>query len=376
MAAEYKDYYKILGVEKGADEQTIKTAYRKLARKLHPDVNQHDKNAEEKFKDVNEAYDVLSDPDKRVKYDQYGDQWRAFSQNGAPGPGGFGGGYPTGGVHVSPDAAGFGGLDDLFSTLFGGAEGRGFGGFANAGRAPQSRQSADVDYKTEISFAEAYSGTTRSFTITVPEACSKCHGHGRVATAKGKNCPTCNGTGKVRGARAIFGNAVCPDCEGTGQAMETCQQCYGQGTIETQRRLNDVRIPAGIRDGQRLRLAGQGPSGSDLYLNITIRPDARFERREDDILTDFEVPYITAALGGEARIETPEGSKPFDVPPGTQTGQAFRLAGKGMPRLKGGGKGNLIARAKITVPKTLSARERDLLEEIAALKQNPVPAGK
>jgi molecular chaperone DnaJ len=373
MAADYKDYYKILGVDKSADEQTIKTAYRKLARKLHPDVNQNDPTAEEKFKDVTEAYDILSDSEKRAKYDQYGDQWRAYSQ-GAPG-GGFAQGYPTGGIHVSPEAAGFGGLDDLFSTLFGGAEGGGFGGFSSGGR--QHQRSADVEYKVDISFAEAYNGTTRSFSVSLPEACPNCHGHRKVPTVRTKNCPTCNGTGKARGgARSLFTNVPCPDCDGTGQAMEICQECHGRGTIETQRKLNDVQIPAGIRDGQRLRLGGQGPNGSDIYLIITVRTDARFERRDDDIYTDFDVPYTVAALGGEARIETPEGTKPLDVPPGTQTGQAFRMTGRGMPKLKGGGKGNLIARAKITVPKTLTLKERDLLNELATLRQDVVSAGK
>jgi DnaJ-class molecular chaperone len=153
--------------------------------------------------------------------------------------------------------------------------------------------------------------------------------------------------------------------------METCSVCHGQGNIDNQRRLNDVRIPAGIKDGQRLRLAGQGPNGSNLYLRIAIRTDPRFERREDDIYTDFDVPYTVAALGGEAMVDTPEGAKPLDVPAGTQTGQAFRLTGRGMPKLKGG-KGNLIARAKITVPKNPSPRERDLLKEIASLRNDGV----
>jgi molecular chaperone DnaJ len=374
MAADYKDYYKILGIDKSADEATIKSAYRKLARKHHPDVNQNDKTSEEKFKDVSEAYEVLSDADKRTKYDQYGDQWKAFSQNGAPA--GYRPGYSSGGTYVNPEGPGFGGLDDLFATLFGGADGGGgFGGFANAGRQQQPQRGQDIDYRVEISFAEAYNGTTRSFTATLPETCPRCHGHGRVAPVKGKNCPTCHGTGKAKGTRSLFGNAPCPDCEGTGQAMEICPECHGQGSIETQRRLNDVRIPAGIKEGQKLRLAGQGPKGADLYLKISIRADARFERHDDDIHTDFEIPYTVAALGGEAKIETPEGPKPLDIPAGTQTGQAFRLTGKGMPKLKGGGKGNLIARAKITVPKNLSPRERDLLKEIASLRQDGVTVG-
>jgi molecular chaperone DnaJ len=370
MANEYKDYYKVLGVDKASDEQTIKAAYRKLARKHHPDVNQNDATAEEKFKDVSEAYEVLSDPEKRQKYDQFGDQWKAYSQAG---PGGFNPGAGASVNYVHTDATGFGGLDDLFSTLFGGGDGGGgFGGFSTGKRAAQPSQ--DVDYKVDISFAEAYSGTTRSFTVSLPETCPKCHGQGRVATARGKNCPSCNGTGKARGGRALFGNTPCADCDGTGQAMETCPECRGAGTVETQKRLNDVRIPAGIKDGQRLRLAGQGPNGSNLYLRISIRPDARFERREDDIYTDFDVPYTVAALGGEAKVETPEGSKPLDIPAGTQTGQAFRLTGRGMPKLKGG-KGNLIARARITVPKNLSPRERDLLKEIASLRQDRVTIG-
>ena len=244
MAVDYKDYYKILGLSKTATEKEIKAAYRSLARKYHPDVNPGDKSAEEKFKDVGEAYEVLSDSDKRSKYDQFGDQWKSYSQGGGfsgggqPG-GGFGGSGFGGGRQPDFDFGGAGGssasIDDFLSSLFGGAAGGGtagpsggFGGFSGrgAGRmSPQAEQ--DTEYPVEITLEEAYHGTTRSFTVTIPETCGQCGGAGAVTVGKDKPCPMCSGSGKVKGGRGLFGQSVCPQCGGTGQATETCPECHG-----------------------------------------------------------------------------------------------------------------------------------------------------
>ena len=386
MAGEYKDYYKILGVEKAADEKEIKSAYRKLARKYHPDVNQNDKTAEGKFKELQEAYEVLSDKDKRDKYDQYGDQWKAFTQNG--GFGGYGGAQPSSNVRYEygngAGGAGFNGIDDLFSTLFGGdprmQQANGFGGFgAGAGGGAQRPrteypQRQDVEYGVEISFDEAYHGTSRSFTINVSESCPRCHGSGTVPAGKNQTCATCGGSGKSRG-RSLFGSGVCPDCNGSGEAQQPCPECHGRGVVERQKRLSQIKIPAGVKDGQRIRLQGQGSNGGDLYLKIAVANDPRYERKESDIYTSFSVPYTVASLGGEASVETPEGRKRLNIPAGTQTSQKFRLTGLGMPVLKGTGRGNLYASAEISVPKQLSPREKELLSELAKLRQDEVTIG-
>jgi molecular chaperone DnaJ len=389
MAVDYKDYYKILGLSKTATEKEIKAAYRGLARKYHPDVNPGDKSAEEKFKDVGEAYEVLSDADKRSKYDQFGDQWKSYSQGGGQGSSGSSGSQPGsgfgGGRQPDFDFGGAGGnsasIDDFLSSLFGGSgagagtagPSGGFGGFSGrpTGRmSPQTEQ--DAEYPVDITLEEAYRGTTRSFTVTIPETCGQCGGAGAVTVGKGNPCPMCGGSGKVKGGRGLFGNSLCPQCGGTGQATEACPECHGEGTVTRQRRLSDIKIPPGVTDGQRIRLAGQGGGGGDLYLKIKIKPNARFERIGDDLKTDFLVPYTVAALGGEASVETFDGPRTLNVPAGTQGGQSFRLKGQGMPVLKGGGRGNLSATVKMTVPKDLSPRERDLLLELAKLRSDSV----
>ena len=375
MAVDYKDYYKILGLPKTATDKEIKAAYRTLARKHHPDVNAGDKKSEDAFKDIGEAYDVLSDPDKRAKYDQYGDQWKSFSQGGGPG---YGGG-PTGGTYTTTDFGGAG-FDDFLSSLFGGAGGFGGGqtspfggGFGRTGTAP-SRATQDAEYPIEITLEEAYKGTGKSFTVSLPETCGRCGGSGAVSAGKGKPCPLCSGTGKTKGGRGLFGNNACPQCGGSGQAVEVCPECHGEGEVNRQKKLSAVQIPAGVESGQRIRLAGQGAGGGDLYLKVTVRPDTRFERDGPDLTTDFFVPYTVATLGGEASVDTFNGAKTLRVPAGTQSGQKFRLTGQGMPILKskGGGQGNLYARAKVSVPKDLSPREKELLTELASLRGDAV----
>ena len=385
MAVDYKDYYQILGLSKTATEKEIKAAYRGLARKYHPDVNPGDKSAEEKFKDVGEAYEVLSDADKRSKYDQFGDQWKSYSQGGGFGGGQENGSAGSGGRQPDFDFGGTSGssasIDDFLSSLFGGqgggfsgGQGGGFGGF-NAGRAPgrvSPQSEKDTEYPVEVTLEEAYRGTTRSFTISLPETCGQCGGAGAVSVGRDRPCPMCSGSGKVKGGRGLFGQSLCPQCSGTGQATEACPECRGEGTVTKQRRLSDIKIPPGVTDGQRIRLAGQGGGGSDLYLKIKIKPNSRFERIGDDLKTEFTVPYTVAALGGEASVETFDGPRVLNVPAGTQSGQSFRLKGQGMPILKGGGRGNLSATVKLTVPKDLSPRERDLLLELAKLRSDTV----
>ena len=371
MAVDYKDYYQILGLPKTATEKEIKAAYRKLARQYHPDVNPGDKTAEDKFKNVGEAYEVLSDSDKRAKYDQFGDQWKSYSQGSAQPGASYSSDFDFGGM-----GGGQGGMDDFLASLFGGAAGGGQGGFGgfNAGRPARGGRQAqqDVEYPLEISLEDAYKGVTRTLTLSLPETCGRCGGAGAVSAGKNKPCPMCGGTGKVKGGRGLFGASLCPQCSGTGQATEICPDCRGEGSVTKQRKLSDVKIPAGVADGQRIRLAGQGAGGGDLFLKIKVRPSLQYERTGDDLRTDFTVPYTVAALGGEAFVETFGGRKTLNIPPGTQSGQAFRLTGLGMPKLKGVGSGNLYAKVKMTVPKDLSPRELDLLTELATLRSDSV----
>ncbi len=380
MAVDYKDYYKILGLPKTATEKEIKAAYRNLARQFHPDVNPGDKSAEDKFKNVGEAYEVLSDSDKRVKYDQFGDEWKSYSQGGSPGPSGARGGVRT--EYDFGGAGGGAGIDDFLSSLFGGAAGGGqaggpsggFGGFSSGRPAARSARasSQEVEQTVEISLEEAYKGTSKNFTVTIPDTCARCGGAGAISSGKGRPCPMCAGSGKVKGGRNMFGNSICPQCGGTGEATAVCPDCHGEGAVSKPRKISDVKIPAGIADGQRIRLAGQGAGGGDLFLKIKVKLNSQYERTGDDLRTDFAVSYTVAALGGEAPVETFTGRKTLNVPPGTQSGQSFRLTGQGMPKLKGGGAGDLYARVKMTVPKDLSPRERDLLTELAKLRSDGV----
>jgi DnaJ-class molecular chaperone len=327
MGPTYKDYYAILGVDKKASEKDIKAAYRKLARKHHPDVNRNNPAAEEKFKEVTEAYEVLSDAEKRQKYDTYGEQWKAFSQGGGNGfPGGAAQGFPGGFRREYGGEADASDLNDLFASLFGGEFG-GLGGGSRMGErfggvrtAP--RKGRDVESQITVSLDDAYNGTTRSLALAIP-------------------------TGRYD---------------------------LDRGTEEATTRRVEVKIPAGVADGQKIRLAGQGgpgPAGSgDLYLVVHVAPHPTFERKGDDLYVDVAFPYTTAALGGEVKVPTIKGTRlTMRVPAGTQSGQTFRLGGQGMPRLKGGGHGDLYARAKLTVPKDLTSRERELLTELATLRK-------
>jgi len=366
---EFKDYYATLGVPKTATEKEIKQAYRRLARKYHPDVNPGNKQAEEKFKEISEAYEVLSDKDKRAKYDQYGEYWRQATKAGAEGwPGGFT-------TQTGPGAPEFdlgGGFSDLFETLFGGRTRT----TTSRGRTRQA-PGRDITHDIEVTLEEAYSGATRNLVLTVPEACPVCGGTGDQPGARRQTCPTCRGTGRSSGIGGLLGQD-CETCGGAGTvAAERCSNCRGTGSVERQRRL-EVKIPPGVDEGSKIRLAGEGSPGvpggprGDLYLTVHVRPHPQFERKGDDLTVEVPITFPEAALGAEISVPTLTGRVKMKVPPGTQSGQSFRLAGLGMPRLRGSGRGDQYVKVKVTVPRNLAPREREIISELASLrKENP-----
>jgi DnaJ-class molecular chaperone len=323
-----KDYYQILGVSRNASEKEIKQAYRRLARKHHPDLNPGDKSAEAKFKEINAAYEVLSNSEKRKKYDQFGDQWEYAEQFAkAGGREGVRWDFGKGGTTFEyGDSSGFG---DIFSSLFGDA---GLG--SRMKRGPQRGQ--DVESPIEVSLEEAYHGSTRVIQLETAEPCTACGGTGRVS------------------------NRVCTICNGAG------------GKIVPKRL--EVKIPAGVRDGSRIRIAGEGGPGraesskGDLYLVVKFLPNKLFERKGDDLYTEFSVPLSTAILGGEVRLPTLDGSLALKIPLETQNGKVFRLAGKGMPRLGNSDYGNMFAKVKVVLPTNLTEEEKKLFERLRSLR--------
>ena len=330
MALEYKDYYRILGVDRNADEKAIKSAYRKLARKYHPDVA---KGKEEQFKEVTEAYEVLSDPEKRQRYDTLGPDWQHFATGtpGAPGPGGFT--YTTGDV---------GDFSDFFRTIFGdlgtrGGAGRGVSveDLLGGGRRGRAR-GEDVQGNVEITLEEAYHGARKAFTIEGEEPCPTCHGSGHVG---GRSCGTCNGSGGQRTRRSI-----------------------------------DVRIPAGVKTGQRVRVSGEGGgqagSRGDLYLAVTVAPHPLYERKGDDLRFELPITAPEAALGSTVEVPTLRGRVSMKIPPATSSARTFRLPGYGMPRLKGGGSGDQLVRVRIVMPNDLTPEERELYERLKSQRHD------
>jgi len=325
-----KDYYAMLGVKRGASDKEIRRAYRRLARKYHPDVNAGDKAAEEKFKEINAAYEVLSDAEKRRKYDLYGEQWQYADQfEQARREAGqrwswSGRGAPSGGFDLGD--LGFGDLGDLLGGLF-------------AGTRTRPRRGEDVQHMAEVSLAEAYRGTSRVLNMQTEEPCTTCSGSGRLV------------------------GAVCHVCQGSGVTMRS-------------RRL-EVKIPPGVTDGSRVRVAGEGPRPSgrgggargDLYLVISVRPHERFSRRGDDLHTEVNVSLLDAVLGGEVAVPTLKGKAMLKIPPLTQNGRVFRLTGLGMPHLGGAAKGDLYAKVEVILPAELSPEERELFEKLKAMRK-------
>lgn len=367
--AEKRDYYEVLGVSKTASADEIKSAYRKLAMKYHPDRNPGDKAAEEKFKEAAEAYDVLHDAEKRQRYDQLGHQ--AF-EGGA-------GGYGPGGMNMddifSMFGDLFGGRGGGFSGSFGGFEDM-FGGGRRSRRANPNapRRGDDMTFRLDIDFDEAIFGSERELELTLPEQCSECHGTGAAPGSKRVTCKTCGGAGVVIGGSGFFQvRQTCPTCGGEGSVLEKpCKKCRGAGHVSAARKIS-LRIPAGVDNGSRLRLTGKGAGGlrggenGDLYVLLGVRESEIFERDGQDLSVDIPVSPVTAALGGTVSVPTPEGEAQLKIPAGTPNGKVFRLRGKGVPSLRGGAPGDLDARIVFEVPANLDRKQRAALEEFQKL---------
>ncbi|PYV12456.1 MAG: molecular chaperone DnaJ [Acidobacteria bacterium] len=365
-----EDYYSILGVARDAKEPAIKKAYRRLARKYHPDVNPGDKTAEERFKKVQEAYDVLSDPKKRALYDQYG----FYSENLREHPPESGG--PSAGSARGFDFSGFdfsgagrSSFRDIFSELFGGE--------ARA-REAEPGKGEDIEHHLNISFVEALRGLSTPLTIDRYDACSACEGTGQDRSKRQQVCPTCNGTGQEVKSHGIMRfSSTCRTCGGTGRTGNNCTVCGGSGRIPVRETLT-VRIPPGVDTGYRMRVPRKGNGGrlggpnGDLYLIITVRPHEFFRREGDDIHCTVPITVTEAALGTKIEVPTIDGKTLLRIPPGTQSGQKFRLRGKGAPSLRGQGQGNQIVEVRVVVPRIDDERSKEILKGLARLNpENP-----
>lgn len=354
-----RDYYEVLGVGRSASDADIKKAYRQLAKKYHPDMNPGDKEAENKFKEVNEAYEVLSDAQKRARYDQFGHE--------QPGAGGAGGGYSDFGGFGG--GFGGGGFDDIFSAFFGGGGG-GFGGQRNTG----PERGDDLRYDLTISFEEAAFGCSKEISVSKDEECAACKGTGARAGTSPTTCPTCKGTGQVRVTQNTpFGRIqnvrTCETCHGEGRIIkEPCPKCNGRGKTRSPKKIS-FNIPAGIDNGQAITLRGQGEPGErggqpgDLYIRITVRPHKMFKRQDYDLYLDVPISFTQAALGGEIDVPTLGGTIKYSVPEGTQPGTMFRIKGQGIQNLRGVGKGDLFIKTNVEVPKKLTDKQKELLRQ-------------
>ncbi len=355
-----RDYYEVLGVGRDASAEDIKRAYRKLARQYHPDVNKDDPQAEEKFKEINEAYRVLSDPKTREQYDRFGHDAFGGANGAGPGPGGFGPFGPFGEGGFDP----FGDLFDLFGVFTGGRRQR--------SRGPVRGQ--DMQAELEVEFHEAAFGAEKTVSIPRVELCGHCSGTGAEPGTPIQTCPDCQGTGEVRHVRrTAFGQfvnvTVCSRCGGEGRwAATPCRECRGQGHVQRQRRIS-VKVPAGVDNGTRIRLSGEGHAGQrggppgDLYLYVRVRPHPVFVRDGADVLCEVPISFVQAALGAEIEVPTLEGTHKLTIRPGTQPGAEFRLPGKGIPRVGGYGRGDEIVRIKVEIPRRLTERQKELLRE-------------
>ncbi len=347
-----RDYYEVLGVEKNASDSEVKKAYRKQAVKYHPDRNEGSKEAEEKFKDLAEAYSVLSDTKKRQMYDQFGKE----------------------GLRGAGFSPGFSSVDDIFSSfgsLFDDLFGFGFGGNRTRSRTGP-RRGSDLRYDLEVSFHEAVLGTDRELTLTHPVPCEACQGSGAAPGTSRKTCTRCGGSGQLMQSQGFFTIATtCPLCQGAGQVIENpCTDCQGSGEVSQDRNVS-VTIPAGVDDGTRMRLTGEGTAGDrggpagDLYVFLHVLPDENFVRDGNDLHTEVVIHFVQAVLGASIEIPLIEGSKIIDVRAGSQPGDLIKLKGEGVPRLRGHGQGNLVVHLKVEIPKKINSEQKDLLRKFA-----------
>ena len=359
--ADKRDYYEVLGLSKSASDDDIKKAYRRIAKECHPDLHPDDKAAEARFKEANEAYAILSDPDKKAKYDQFG--FAGVDPNYGAGAGGFTGD--------------FGDLGDIFGDIFSGFGFGGFGGTSSRGASrsgPQRGESLRV--RLAIAFEEAAFGCQKEINVTRVDQCPDCKGTGCAPGTTAEVCPDCKGSGTVRTQqRTAFGvfqsTGACPRCSGSGKIIHTpCPKCRGNGSIRTQKKLS-VSIPAGIDDGETISLRGQGNAGKnggpagDLLVTVQVRPSPVFQREGSNIYISTNLSFVQAALGAEIEVPTLDGNVALNIPEGTQTGSVFRLRGKGVPSLRGGGRGDQYVTVNLETPKNLSAKQKELMRELA-----------
>ncbi len=346
-----RDYYEVLGVAKSADEKEVKKAYRKMAMKHHPDRNPDDKDSEDKFKEASEAYEILSNSEKRAAYDQYGHA----GVDGSAG-GGFGGGN------------GNGNFSDIFGDVFGDIFGGGGGG---GGGRSRSTRGADLRYTLDLDLENAVKGTTVKIKVPTQINCKPCNGSGAEKGSKPEVCGTCHGAGQVRMQQGFFSvQQTCPHCRGRGKVIKKpCKSCHGAGIVEEQKTLS-VKVPAGVDTGDRIRLAGEGEAGvqggpsGDLYVQIAVRDHPIFVRDGKNLYCDVPITFVDAALGGELEVPTLNGRVKLKIPAETQTGKMFRLRGKGVAPVRGGGAGDLLCRVTVETPANLNKKQKELLKEL------------
>ncbi|WP_102225822.1 molecular chaperone DnaJ [Acidimangrovimonas sediminis] len=358
-----RDFYEVLGLERGASGDEIKKAYRQKAKELHPDRNSDNPNAENQFKEVNEAYDTLKDDQKRAIYDRYG-------PDAANGMGGMGGGRGGQGDFASA-------FSDVFEDLFGDFMGQRGG----PGGRQRAQRGSDLRYNLRVTLEEAFSGAQKTITVPASVACSACSGTGAEGGAEPVTCPTCSGMGKVRAQQGFFTvERTCPTCSGMGQIVKNpCKSCGGAGRVEKERALS-VNIPAGVETGTRIRLAGEGEAGlrggpsGDLYIFLEVRDHPLFQRDGVNLYCRVPVGVASAALGGDIEVPTIDGGRSrVKIPAGSQTGRQMRLRGKGMPALRGGGSGDMLIELAVETPVNLTARQKELLREFDALSEDNNP---
>lgn len=358
MASTKLDYYEVLGVERNADGDTIKKSYRKLAMQFHPDKNPGNKEAEDKFKQAAEAYEVLGNAEKRAKYDRFGHA--AFGQGGGPG------------FQDVDDV--FANFSDIFGDLFGGG-----GRQRQRQRSNGPARGADLRYICEIELKDVIAGLERDIEFETDETCSECSGSGAEKGSDADTCPSCRGAGQVISQQGFFSVATtCPTCHGSGRIIKNpCKKCHGKGRTRVQRKIQ-VKIPAGVDTGTQLRVTGEGEGGhrggpaGDLYVEIRVKENDTFERHGVDLLASLEITYLQALLGAEIDVTTLDGDEKLTVPAGTSANQRLRLKDKGVPSLRGGGRGSLYFDIQVEMPKKLSKDEEKLLREIATLKNESV----